>query len=880
MHSRLSMILKRLLPRRISEDIFEPAHHDVWIEHVSGHRRFFTASVIFLFLDCWRLVAADKFRFRTSRFAADHSSRERTSMLLNNVRYACRMLRREPGFTAAVVLTLALGVGGNVAVFAVIDAVLLRPLPYASSEDLVILNHRDLRTGITKEFIAIGDFIDLSARQSLFENLTGYGTGQGTVFGEGEPFRIVGLSATSGLYETFGIKPALGRGLQPEDCRQGASPVIIIGYDLWQTRFGSDPNIVGRTVKINQSVRQIVGVAPPAFHFPPNARTEFIAPITLPASAPVGRKNGWIFAVARLRPNVALKDSTANLATVSKQLENEFPQFNLASEYYSVSLRDALVGNAGRSLLLLFGAVGVVLLIACANVANLLLARSLGRSREMAMRVVLGAGVGRLASQLLVESLMLAVLGGAAGALSAHWGARALVALIPDTVQAPGLADVRINGQVILFAFAISIGTAIVFSLVSILMARRATASGDIGAPLRVSMSGTTRRAASGLVVAEVALAIVLLIGLGLILRSFNKLLSVDPGFRSDGVLTVEIALPADRYNKPAANRAFYDNAFAKLKALPQIQQVGAAVVIPLTGNNWTVGFERPERPVPAGERAPDVGWQSASGGYFQTMQIPLLAGRLFDGRDRPDTQPVVIISEAIQQKFFKNESAVGKQLKVGDQTAEIVGVVGNIRRAGLRDEPRADMYFPFERTPTNSITLFVRSMADPRTTVLSIQSVLKSIEPNTVFVRTQTLDEIAAQSVRETKLALWLLAVFGVTALALCAVGIYGVMSYVVRQRTRELGTRMALGATRSDILWLVMRQGTVLAIVGTAIGLSAGLMAARFLTSMLFGVSPSDPLTLVGASITLIATTLIACYIPARRAASVNAARTLSAS
>jgi predicted permease len=496
----------------------------------------------------------------------------------------------------------------------------------------------------------------------------------------------------------------------------------------------------------------------------------------------------------------------------------------------------------------------------------------------MAMRVVLGAGRGRLASQLLIESVVWALLGGAAGAIAAHWGARAVVAFIPKSVTAPGLADVRINGQVLLFAFIVSIATALVFSLVSLLMARRTTASGAIGAPLRVSMSAAAHRAASGLVVIEVALAVVLLIGLGLILRTFDHLLSVDPGFRSERVLTLDISLPANRYNNATATRAFFDDAFAKLRALPQVQQAGAAVVVPLTGNNWTAPFERPEQPVPAGERAPDVGWQSASGGYFQAMQIPLISGRLFDERDRPDSKPVVIISEAIQQRFFRNESAVGKQVKVGKANAEIVGVVGNIRRAGLRDEPRADMYFPFERFPSNSITLFVRTVSDPLSNVSNIQATLRSIEPAIVIARTRTLDEVAAESVRETKLALWLLGAFGVTALALCAVGVYGVMSYVVRQRTRELGTRVALGATRGDIVWLVMRQGAVIAVLGTILGLGAGLMTGRFFAAMLYGVSTYDPMTLAVASIVLIGTTLAACYIPARRAASIDPARTLS--
>jgi putative ABC transport system permease protein len=391
-------------------------------------------------------------------------------------------------------------------------------------------------------------------------------------------------------------------------------------------------------------------------------------------------------------------------------------------------------------------------------------------------------------------------------------------------------------------------------------------------------MSTVARRATSGLVVVEVALAIVLLIGAGLILRSFAGLLAVDPGFRSDHVMTMGIAIPADRYRDVAAREAFYRRTFDELRSLPGVEAVGAAVVIPLTGNNWTVPFERPEQPVPAGERPPEVGWQVASGGYFTTLRIPLIAGRLFDERDRPNGKSVVIVSEAVQKRFFPNESAVGHLIKGGDGQMEIVGVVGDIRRAGLRDEPRADMYFPQESSPGTAITLFVRTASDPARSLASLQRAVRTIEPNTVFVDPQTLADVASESMRVTKLVLWLLGIFAATALVLAAIGIYGVMSYVVRQRTHEIGTRIALGATRHNILWLVMREGVGIAAMGTIAGLLIGLAAARSLGSILYGISASDPVTLGFAAVVLFATTMAACYLPARRAASVDPARTLA--
>jgi len=768
-------------------------------------------------------------------------------MFLNDLRHAVRMLRREPGFTLAALLTLALGVGANVAVFAVVEAVLLRPLPYPAADRIEILRHRDQRTGITKDFIAIGDYVDLVQRQSAFETLAAYGQTQSTVFGDDEPFRASTLAAGPGLLEMLRVRPVMGRSIEAGDSRQGAAPVILLGYEFWQSHYASDPHIVGRRVKLDQAEAQVVGVAPPGFQFPPGSRTDIIGALTLPVQAPSARKSDWVFAVARLKPDLTLPQALANLTTISRQLQKEYPRANQASEYYAVPLRDALVGDTKPALILMLAAVGVVLLIACANVANLLLARSLGRRREMAVRVALGAGQGRLVAQLLTESLALAIAAAAVGLLIAQRGSRALVALVPKSVNVPGLADVHLNGGVLAFAVGISVVTALAFGLLSAITIRTADATGALVAPGRVSAGAGARRTASVLVVAEVALAIVLLIGAGLILRSFSRLLSVDPGFQIDRVLTITIGAPNDRYKEVPARSELFQRIWTALKALPDVQDAGAGVVIPLTGNNWTSPLERPEHPISAGDRPPEVGWQLASGGYFRALGIPLLSGRLFDDRDTPNGKPVVIVSEAIERRFFPGEKALGRELKNGNQRMEIVGVVANIRRAGLQDQPRADLYFPLESNPTNLITLFVRTTADPAGALPAIQSALRTVEPGLVVIASRTMQEIASTSVQVTQLALWLLAGFAATALALAGVGIYGVMSYVVRQRTREIGTRVALGATRRDIIILVMRQGATIAAMGIALGLAAGLAAARSLGSLLFGVHSWDPWTLL---------------------------------
>jgi putative ABC transport system permease protein len=834
-------------------DVFEPARQDLRIAHLerlaaarsgwaraASHIRY-GAAVALLALDCVRVYSS-----LPPDFASRCPQQEPITMFAYHLRHALRLLLRERGFTTAAVVTLALGVGASAAVFAVVEAVLLRPLPYRDAEALVILNHRDQRTGITKEFIAIGDYVDLAAQQSAFETIGGYGGRRTTVYNMGEPFRAAALLATSSTMDALSVRPVIGRALQPDDSRPGANKVAILGHDLWRMRFGSDAHVVGRGIRLDADDYQIVGVAPPGFHFPPDAPTELILPLTMPLQAPAGRKNGWTFSVARLKAGVGLDA--------------------------------ALVGNTKPALVLLLSAVGVVLLIACANVANLLLARSLSRKREMAVRLALGADRGQLAIQLMAESLVLALAAGAVGIMMAYWGAQGLVAMIPRSVTVPGLADVRLNGAVLAFTLAISVATALVFGLISAVTVRAESGAGALVAPGRVTTGRSARRTASTLVLAEVALAIMLLVGAGLVLRSFSKLASVDPGFRVENVMTVTVAIAADRYRDAASSQTFYNRAFPAIRAIPGVQAAGVAQVVPLTGNNWTVPFERSDQPVGAGQRPPDVGWQWASSGYFAALQIPLLSGRLFADRDAPGTPTVVIVSRAIEQRFFPGESAVGRTLKIDDRRAEIIGVVGDIRRAALSDEPRADLYFAAEQLPDNMATWFVRTAGDPARALPGIQAAVRAIEPSAVFIGPRTLAEIAGESMQIIQLALWLFGVFAAIAVALAAVGIYGVMSYVIRQRTREIGTRVALGATRGDILWLVMRQGAVIAAAGTAIGLAAGVAAARFLGTLLYGTSIADPMTLAGASATLVVTIMLACYVPARRASLIDPARTLA--
>jgi predicted permease len=775
-------------------------------------------------------------------------------------------------------VTLALGIGATVAVFSVVEAVLLRPLPYPSADRLVLLRHRDLRTNLTKPYVASTDVLDIAQRQRTLAAVVPYTGGRTTLYGMGEPLDAEAIQAGPTLFDVTGVMPHLGRGLSADDCRQGAAPVVILGYDFWRAHFNGDPAAVGRSVQLGAAQREVIGVAPPGFRLPPQSRVDVIVPMPLPAQAPVPRTiGGWIFAAGRVRPGATLESAAAELRGISAQLGDEFPATNRGTEYYGVSLRDALVGEAGTPMLLLMAAVAVVFLIALVNVGNLLLVRATARRGELAIRVALGASRRRLFGQLLTENLLLAGSAAVAGILLAGWGTAALVALVPQSVNVPALADVGVNVTVLAFAVLVTVGAAIAFSL----FAAAHLGDGDAAAALvsrtRQTMSRAARRTASTLVVVEVALAVVLLVGAGLVLRSFAALLAVNPGFDRRDVTTVQMALPAGRYNPPEARHAFYSRLLPALDALPGVDRVGAAAVMPLTGNVWSAPFERADRPVAPGERPPDIGWQQASRGYFEALRIPLLAGRHFAPEDASG-HPVVMISDAVVRRFFDpGESPVGRRIRLGKDEVEIVGVVGDIRRSALTDSPWADLYISFERGVPGGTYLFIRSKPGQTVSFESVRAAIRGIEPNARVEPAESLEDIAAESAGSTRLVMWLLSVFGVVALALAAIGVYGVLAYAVRQRTHEFGTRMALGATRGAILSLVLRQGAVIAVVGLGLGLTVSLLATRALRTLLFAVTPSDPLTLAAAATLLMVVTLVACYLPARRAAKVEPSRIL---
>jgi predicted permease len=872
----LARWLERLLPEDVARDLYQPALADLTIDRLQRPTPsvVHTARVVWLWLGCVRLAV---FRRRPS-VRPSNQRKEVVTMVLSDLRRAFRIFGREPAFAATAVVTLMLGIGANTALFAVVEAVLLRPLAVPAADEVISLRHHDVPTAVSKQHIAMGDLLDMRVRQRTLEALAAYGGMQSTLFDGPEPVRVQGLGVTPEMFGALRLQTVMGRNFSDADVLQGAAPVVIISDELWRTNLGSDPQVLSRSIQLGATRRLVVGVLPAGFRFPPGDRTDVLVPFSLPSTPPANRKAGWIFALGRAKAGVTREQIAQDFAQMSEDMAREHPDQNQGTVYQAPTLRDALVGDTKRPLLLLLAAVGCVLLIACSNVGNLLLARSLARQSEFGMRLALGAGRGRLMLQIASESLVLAGVGGLLGTLAAWRLAPALAALVPQSTPIPGLGDVRLNVSVVAFSLLATLLSALVFSAVAFLAVTRSAGRAALVSDRRLTMTSGARRAAATLVAFEIALAAVLLLTAGLTLRSFANLMSVDPGFRPDGVLTMQIGLPAGRYPDPVVRRALFDRLFAAIDSLDTVENVGAAAVTPLTGNNWIVALQRPERPLPAGQRPPEVGWQAASAGYFQAMGIPLRAGRLFDARDVPNGAPVVIVSDALAHRHFAGENPVGKRVSLGESTAEIVGVVGSIRRATLADAPREDMYFPFEQGPGQEVTLFIRTTGDPLDTVAAARAVIREIERHAVVHQIRSLEAIAAESAGITRLALQLLGGFALVALALSAVGIYGVMSYSVRRRTRELGTRVALGATRADIVRLVMRQAALIAGAGLVVGIGVGLLSARTMSSLLFGVPPWDVWVLAGATAILAATALGASYLPARRAAHIDPATTLA--
>ncbi|MCZ6918136.1 MAG: ABC transporter permease [Gemmatimonadetes bacterium] len=790
--------------------------------------------------------------------------------MLQDLRFALRSLFKAPGFTAVVVLTLAVGIGANTAIFSVVNGIILRPLPFDHPEELVLIWGSDLRTGSDQNVVSPLNFEDWRDMNAVFTGMaaaTGWGP---TLSGDGDAVRLSGNGVSEDMFAILGVTPVLGRLFAKDD-----GPVAIVTHDLWTNKFGADSGLIGRELTLSGVTRTVVGVLPPEFRFPINQDAEIFTIMRL-TEATRRRDLTFLRVFARMKPGVDLEQAQMEMTAIARQLEEAYPEANTESGAHVMTLHDNVVGHVENALYLLLGAVGFVLLIASANVANLLLARASARDSEMAVRAALGAGRGRLFRQLATESMLLAVAGGMAGVALARWGIRALLALSPPDI--PRLDQVAIDTPVLAFSLAVTLFTGLAFGILPAVHASRPHLAQSMKSGGR--QGGPTRRGLRlrrGLVVSQVAIGLVLLVGSGLLIRSFGKLLAEDTGFDGSGVLTGRVSLSAE-YDTGELRGQFYTTLLERVDARPETAKVAAVLLAPFDESNIQSSFEIAGRPTPLPNQSPVARLLSASEDVFGAMRIPVLAGRVFEPTDRKGSIPVAVVNQAAVDQYWSGEDPVGQRITLGialdgDETErEIVGVVGNALYDQLDEEAGPQVYVPYKQYRTSRMSLVVRTHGDPFAFVPTLRSELRALDPNLAFVGLNTFDRMVSQSVAVDRFYAILLSVFAAVAVLLGAVGLYGVLSYAVVQRTNEMGIRVALGASRSDVLRLVVGEGIKLVGVGIGVGLVAALLLTRLMESLLYGISATDPATFGATGAFLAAVAILASYIPARRAGRVN--------
>jgi putative ABC transport system permease protein len=789
--------------------------------------------------------------------------------LLKDIRYGARTLLKNRGFTAIAVLALALGIGANTAIFTVVNAVLLRPLPFEKPEQLVMVWEKRMQLGRERNPVSPPDFTDWRAQNQVFEDMAAF-SNQGFNLGAGtEPERIQGAGVSPSLFTVLRVRPRIGRAFDPDEDKPGANPVVIIGGALWQRSFGSDPEIVGKTIKLNERPYTVVGVMPADFVFP-NRRSEIWIPLILSSEDAANRGGHNLTVIARMKGGVTLAQARENMVSIAAQLEQQY-QVNTGHSSNVFSLYDEVVAGARPALLVLLGAVAFVLLIACANVANLLFARSTARQKEIAIRTALGAGRARIIRQLLTESVLLGIFGGLLGVLLAAWGLDLLLAIGENSI--PRVKEIRLDGWVLGFSLLISVATGLIFGLVPALHASRPDLNDALKEGSR-SASGSVRsnRTRSVFVVAEVAICLVLLIGAGLMMKSFSRLLNVSPGFNPENVLSVNVALSGSRYRDGASVSGFYKQTLERLSALPGVQSASIVTALPMAGSFGSRYFGIEGRPPQPPGQGFNANTNLATPGYFETMNIPLLDGRDFEEGDVRGAPDVVIINQEAVRRYWPDENPVGQRITFENRTRTVIGVVGDVKQSGLDIESRPEMFSPYYQVTVPFGTVLVRTKGDPAGMISAVRGAMQEIDRDLPLYGIKTVSDVISESVAPRRLNMLLLGIFAGLALVLAAVGLYGVISYSVSQRTREIGIRMALGASHNSVLQLVVGQGLVLSAAGVAIGVTASFFLTKFMATLLFGVSPTDPMTFVAISALLIGVSIVASVIPARRAMKVD--------
>jgi putative ABC transport system permease protein len=800
--------------------------------------------------------------------------------LIQDLRLAVRGLIKRPGFALLAIVTLALGIGANSAIFSVVDSVLLRSLPLPDSQSLYAVHTGAASFNHFDGPLSYPEYEDVVGQTHSFQSIGGWVDGDANLSGGARPERVTVRWVLPSLLPTVGVQPMQGRNFLPEETNKGREHVTLITYGLWQRQFGGTNDAIGKSMRLDNVNYQIVGILPRDFQF--ETPVDLWIPLMTMDPGLKVRNSHFLSVIARLRPGVSRESVAADLNAVAKYESDNFPDMFPPSAgfgFRAYPYLDYIVGDVRLPLYILFGAVGFVLLIACGNVANLLLAKAAPRQREVAIRTALGARRIHLLRQLLAESLVLTIIAGAVGILLAVWGTEAIVALSPDSL--PRAREIGFDWRVLAFTGAISLVTGVVFGLVPAIWSSRTELVGALKEGSRGSTTGHGRLR-KALVVAEVAMSLILLVGAGLMLRSFSRLRNIDPGFRTDHALTLRVSLPVPdgQISETDQDRfvSFFDRTLARLRVLPGVTAAGASNIIPLDGNATDRLIEI-EGYVPRDAAdMPDAENRQATPGWFTAMGIPLLRGRLIEPRDDKEAPRAVVVNQAFAKRFFPNSEAVGKRIRLSKLTNEfpwatVVGVVGDVRGFALNEPPLPTMYWPVSQIrATPALAIVVRTDADPAALAGSVRSAIAEIDPGQPIYDLQTLDQMVAKSLGQRRFTLTLMLLFGVIALVLSAVGIYGVMAFAVTQRTQEIGIRMALGARAPDVLRLIVGSGMFLAAIGVVIGLAGAFAITRLMASLLFAVSPTDALTFAFVSGGLLLVALLACYFPARRAMKVD--------
>ncbi len=810
--------------------------------------------------------------------------------LWQDVRYGARMLLKNPGITVIVILALALGIGANTAIFSVVNAVLLRPLPYDQSDRLVFVNERS--QVLDEMSISYPNFIDWRSQNHVFEKIGVYNRNSYNLTGAGEAERIPTAQISADLFSALRVNAALGRVFTNDEDKPGANPVVVLSHGLWQRRFGGQTNILNQSLTLNGKSYTVIGVMPKGYLYP--SRVDMWVPVGQVAADPNWEQRGnhpGLYGVARLKPGATLEQAQADMDNIAANLEKQYPDSNAGNRVRIRPMLEIYVSDVRWTLWVLFGAVAFVLLIACANIANLLLARATARQKEMAIRAALGAGRWRIARQLLTESVLLSLVGGTLGLLVARWGIEFILYVSPDAI--PRSREISLDWKVLAFTIGVSCLTGILFGLVPAIQ----SSSVEVHDTLKETGRGTSGRhwVRSSLIVVEVATTMVLLIGAGLMIRSFYRLQQVNPGFSYDHLTSFTVNLPQRKYTTEEQRGEFFKRLVGNIRGLPGAEAVAAASGLPLGNNGWQTSFVIEGRPAPPRNETPLMEACTVTPDYFRAMNIPLLRGRYFTDQDNrsfvagKDLSKLnegermiagvnaIIVDEEFAKRYWPNEDAVGKQIRFGTDDAAprvtVVGVVGRVKMEGLaQDSNRVQGYFSHAQVPFNGMTVIIKAAGDPNQLIAAAREQVKSVDPDQPIYNIRTMDDIRSESIASERLNLTLLSIFGGLALVLAVVGIYGVMSYSVTQRTHEIGIRMAIGAQPRDVFKMILGQGMALALIGVGFGLVGAFALTRLMATMLFNVQPTDPTTFAVIAILLTTVALLACYLPGRRATKVE--------